>query len=195
MAVPPQVFLSSCNLVCSELDESHPLYGYKSSIHDFFYKCNWKDETWFWNIFARPVEGVVRNQQLCSGHMLSGDRSPLERLPLELFDHILDSLVDEYDIPWKTRHDMLALVLSSVVLGPLVLAYIHRSQAKEQPPSSFAGKNVSFYTEKYSENVSWTNLSGHHSRLHGPPRTNRFPSNQTRCGSNLSLKCVRSGTY
>lgn len=176
MAVPPQVFPSSYNLVCPELDESYPLYGHTTSIHEFFYKCNKKDETWFWNMFARPAEGVVRTQQLWCGHVLGRHRSLLEQLPTELIDHILDSLVDEYDIPWKTRHDILALGLSSVFLYPLVLAYIHRSQAKQQPASSFAGKSVGFYTEESAENVSWTSLSGNQSRLHGPPRTTRFPT-------------------
>lgn len=163
----PEVFPASYELVCTaELHESYAFYGPKTSFYDFFHNSSEKDETWFWNMFARPVEGAVRNQQLWNGHTLWRDRSLLERLPTELIDHILDSLVDQYDIPWKTRHDILALALSSKILYPLVLAHIHRSQAKQQPPSSFARKPVSYTTKGFDSHMG----NDHITEIH------RFPS-------------------
>lgn len=145
--MPPfrQHFPSSYGLACYELDVSYQLYERKTTIHGFFHKCNERDETWFWNMFAKPVEGAVQRQQLFGGRRLGRARSSLERLPTELIDHIIDSLVDEYSIPWKTRHDVLALGLSSLYLYPIVVAYIQRGQAQQRPASFFAMKKVGFY--------------------------------------------------
>ena len=133
-------------LVSHETNEAQHLRQYNCTLHDFFKTPEPEDEIWFWNSFAEPVKEVSRTQRLYADFHVSNMLSPLERLPVELIEHILDSLIDAYDIPWKRRHTVLALGLSSPVLYSVILAYIHRDHAR-RITTSWTGKRVGFHGE------------------------------------------------
>lgn len=124
--------------------EAHHFEQYTCALHNFFNTPDQEDEMWFWNGFATPIVDARRHQQFRRDVDVRGEVSPLERLPTELVDHVLDSFVDAYDIPWKTKQDMLALGLSSRILYPVVLSRIHREQ-NHRRTSPWAGKRIGFY--------------------------------------------------
>lgn len=128
-------------LVYPETLQTQHLGQYACTIHGFFEKPKFGNETWFWNSFAKPIENANRVQHFYSRVRIDKDLSPLERLPSELIEQVLNELVDTYDIPWMTRRIVLALGLSSRLLYPTVLAHIHRDHTSRLT-LPWAGKNV-----------------------------------------------------
>ena len=135
-------------LLCPELNQYQPLTQYKCKLHSLFEP---KDETWFYNTFAKPRPDVQRIQNF---HPPSGDL--FERLPNEIIDEIFDYVLlhkdDSLDLEHrkdmelhrKAEHDalddLISLSLSSAHLWPLLLKRIHRNYR-----TNWSGKKVGFH--------------------------------------------------
>lgn len=129
-------FPSTYILACTETGETQRLSGYDCEFATLFLERAEGDNTWFWNTFAKPIESEKRVQR----HQPMGNlnsSSTLERLPNELFEFILDALIQD-------RIAVLALGLASPILYPKILARIHRDYAHNRS-SSWADKKAGFY--------------------------------------------------
>jgi hypothetical protein len=89
---------------------------------------------WLWTSLARPVAGAQFSQAYLTKQSTS--LAPIERLPNELLDHVLDYIQDE-------EKDVLAWGLSSSVIWLYILRLIHKQN--ERFVGMWAGKEVGFY--------------------------------------------------
>lgn len=135
-AGPRDSFPRNYMLVCGETGQIQRLRGYDCDFAQLFLKRAAGSEIWFWNTFAKPIEGVTREQR----HTASATPprlTPLERLPNELLELILDSMM-------KSKLSVLALGLASTTLYPKILGRIHRDYGHSKI-ASWAGKEIGFY--------------------------------------------------
>ncbi|KAI4960971.1 hypothetical protein J4E86_002598 [Alternaria arbusti] len=135
-------------LLCPELNQRQPLTQYKCKLQELFEP---KDETWFYNTFAKARSGADRIQNY---HPPAGDL--FERLPNEIIDEIFDYVLlhkddslnldkrKDEELHDKVEHDALgdldSLGLSSARLWPLLLERIHRNYQ-----TNWSGKKVGFH--------------------------------------------------
>jgi hypothetical protein len=143
---PRDHFPETYVLVCPEIQQVRQLICSSNTLENF---CKPQDSThaWFWNTFATPVQGTKRTQHFQPKSRLGGQSSLLERLPVELIDNILDTLVGttlKLRRACTEMQDVLALGSCSPVLYPIVLSWIHRSYRNELAPT-WASKSVGFH--------------------------------------------------
>ena len=147
-------------LLCPELNQRQPLTQYKCKLQELFEP---KDETWFYNTFAKTRSGADRFQNY---HPPAGDL--FERLPNEIIDEIFDYVLlhkddslnldkrKDEELHDKAEHDALgdlvSLGLSSARLWPLLLERIHRNYQ-----TNWSGKKVGFH----DYNLAFTAEQGH----------------------------------
>jgi hypothetical protein len=72
-------------LVCPELNQAQKLIQYQCRLDTFL---DQKSEAWFYNTFAKPVNGVEHVQRF-----YPPKGGLFERLPNELVDEIFDNIV------------------------------------------------------------------------------------------------------
>lgn len=134
---PLDMFPRTYIVACGETQQFQRLCGYNCDSEHFFRKrAAARDDIWFWNTFAKAVRGQKREQRHCAV-VNPRPLTPLERLPNELFELVLDALL-------KDQLAALALGLASPILYSKILSRIHRDYAHSRT-ATWAGKEVGFY--------------------------------------------------
>ncbi|OAK93855.1 hypothetical protein IQ06DRAFT_353910 [Phaeosphaeriaceae sp. SRC1lsM3a] len=136
---PQDSFPETYVVACPDTQQLQRPVGYECEFPDLFVQRSDTEDIWFWNTFVRPVEGIKRIQRY-RPTMNPRRLSPLERLPNELVELVLDCFIED-------RLAVLALGLASPILYPNVLACIHRDYAIGRV-ASWAGKIVGFYGDE-----------------------------------------------
>lgn len=129
-------FPSGNTLICPAIGQIQRPSPDSADLLDFFnQQHSWLDPApWLWSTFARPVTGAQRSQAYYPSSQ--GEPAPIERLPNELLDQIIDFLSDD-------KRDVLSLGLSSAVVWPVVLHHVQREN--EQSMGIWAGKQVFYH--------------------------------------------------
>lgn len=162
-------------LFCPELRQKQTPEALQCNSQEFFEQ---RDDTWFWNTFAKPVPDAQCMQRFSPQVGSSRKLAPLECLPNELIEGILDCCLgleasgnSDYTSAFGATHvaldSVLALGLSSNQLWPKVLARIHRDY-QHALPTRWAGQKVGYHG-KYS---CFTNPQIEHYAIDDPALNN-----------------------
>lgn len=135
------IFPLNFHFVCPNLRQVQHLGQYRGFLNDFFSQ---KDETWFWKSFAEPVPDARRIQHFHPPTKPGRQLSALERLPAELIEELIDTIVDDGEPRCGTMDSLLAFGLSSACFWPIVLHRIHQDYRRALS-STWAGQKVGYH--------------------------------------------------
>jgi hypothetical protein len=133
-------------LTCPETAEIQYCVSYELFLRNFFDTTKRRDDAWFWNSFAAPLEGVRRVQHFHPQERPDRKLSLLERLPTELIEVIIDVLLYDFDGDGagSGKECVLCLAISSPILYPKILSRIHSDYVRARL-QSWIGRKVGFH--------------------------------------------------